>query len=248
MRVVSFVPSLTETLLACGVSVVGRTRFCVHPAEAAGSIPVVGGTKDFCSAELLALRPDLVLVDREENVPAMVEGGWPTHVMHVQSPADMPGELGSLARRLENPALARLAQEWRQELTQPVHRLASLEALPGVLSWIQRPTTEPRRILYLIWRGPWMAVSADTFVGGMLARVGVGERLPAFSEKYPKIDLADFSPAETLLLFASEPYPFGKKAAELRGLGFPAALVDGEAYSWFGIRSLRFLQSIRAGV
>jgi hypothetical protein len=80
----------------------------------------------------------------------------------------------------------------------------------------------------------------------MLAQVGFGGRVPAFSERYPKIDLGDYDPATTVLLFSSEPYPFAKKAAELTGLDFPSALVDGEAYSWFGVRSLRFLRNVRA--
>jgi len=79
----------------------------------------------------------------------------------------------------------------------------------------------------------------------MLTQVGYGGWLPAFPEKYPKIDLADFDPAKTLLLFSSEPFPFGKKKKELLSLDFPSALVDGESYSWFGVRSLRFLQGQR---
>lgn len=114
-----------------------------------------------------------------------------------------------------------------------------------MLEWLKPPEREPERLLYLIWRGPWMTVSRDTFVGSMLSNVGYGGRLPSFAEKYPKIDLADFDPATTTLLFSSEPYPFEKKKKELRALDFPSALVDGEAYSWFGVRSLRFLRQAR---
>ena len=81
-------------------------------------------------------------------------------------------------------------------------------------------------------------------MGSMLSQVGFGGRIPVFAEKYPKIDLEDFDPAKTVLLFSSEPYPFGKKTQELLSLDFPYALVDGESYSWFGLRSLRFLQGI----
>lgn len=245
MRVVSLVPSWTETLLACGVEVVGRTRFCVHPAGA-GAIPVVGGTKDLDLAKLLALKPDLVLVDKEENLPWMAaEHGWKTHVTHVSSTADMPGELGRLAELLSSERLRALGEEWRAELcaspaTRPVGRM------PGLLGWIREPASEPDLILYLIWRNPWMGVSRDTFVGSMLAHVGYGALLPSFPKKYPELELSSFDPGRTLLLFSSEPYPFSQKRAELGKLGFPSALVDGEAYSWFGIRSLRFLQRSRA--
>lgn len=246
MRVVSLVPSWTETLLACGVNVVGRTRFCVHPDSAAG-LPAVGGTKDLKVAELAALKPDLVIVDKEENLPFMAEAhGWKTHVTHVRSADDVPHELDTLAAILGNAPLAKLAEEWRQELAAPAYPQTKAENLPGVIQWIRPPTGEPETLLYLIWRGPWMAVSRDTFVGSMFTQVGFGGRLPQFPERYPKVDLGSFDPRTTTLLFSSEPYPFGKKIAELGALDFASALVDGEAYSWFGIRSLRFLQKQRA--
>lgn len=247
MRVVSLVPSWTETLLHCGVNVVGRTRFCVHPRELVGAVPAVGGTKDLKLEELIALKPDLVLVDKEENLPFMAEThGWQTLITHVEKADDVPEELERLARTLGNEALGGLAGEWREELEHPAYPAARIENLPGVLEWIRRPDSEPETIVYLIWRGPWMSVSRNTFVGSMLSQVGYGGRLPPFEQKYPKIDLGAFDPKKTLLLFSSEPYPFGHKKQELLGLDFPAALVDGEAYSWFGLRSLRFLQGLRA--
>lgn len=245
-KVVSLVPSWTETLLECGVEVVGRTRFCVHP-ERAKTIPVVGGTKDLKLAELKALKPDVLLVDKGENLPWMAEEhGWKTHVTHVARAASLPAELGRLAELLGNAKLRALGREWEEELRRPFPPL-SPEKLPGVLEWWRRPVSEPEGIVYLIWRDPWMAVSRDTFVGSMLEHLGCGRLLGGHAERYPKLDLSRLDPARTLLLFSSEPFPFGKKKAELLPLGFPCALVDGEAYSWFGLRSLRFLQAARAG-
>lgn len=246
MRVVSLVPSWTETLLAAGVNVVGRTRFCVHADPA---IPVVGGTKDLRIEELEALGPDLVLVDKEENLPWMARSrGWKVHCTHIQGVRDVAPALDELAGLLENVKLAGWAREWRAELADPPRPRPAV--VPGFLRWVkepERPSLLPSRWLYLIWRGPWMTVSPATFVGSVFSHLGYGDRLPAFREKYPKIDLGHFDPADTLLLFSSEPYPFGKKTQELRGLGFPSALVDGEAFSWFGLRSLRFLQKSRSG-
>lgn len=246
MRVVSLVPSWTETLLECGVNVVGRTRFCVHPSAAVAGIPAVGGTKDLDADRLAALKPDLLVLDREENLPWMAEAAVPRlHVSHVQNADDVPRELDRLAALLGNDRLRALAADWRRELEAPTYPREKIADLPGVLEWLKPPEREPERLLYLIWRGPWMTVSRDTFVGSMLSNVGYGGRLPSFAEKYPKIDLADFDPATTTLLFSSEPYPFEKKKKELRALDFPSALVDGEAYSWFGVRSLRFLRQAR---
>jgi hypothetical protein len=248
MRVVSLVPSWTETLLDCGVNVVGRTRFCVHPESRVQSIPTIGGTKDLDRERLEALEPDLLVLDKEENLPWMAErpGSWRVHASHVRHTDDVPRELDELADLLRNERLRALAGEWRAELEAPSYPQEKIANLPGVLRWLKPPESEPERLLYLVWRGPWMAVSRDTFVGAMLSQLGYGGRLPPFAEKYPKIDLADFDPANTLLLFSSEPYPFAKKLQELKGLDFPSALVDGEAYSWFGTRSLQFLRESRA--
>lgn len=241
MRVVSLVPSWTETLIECGVNVVGRTRFCIHPQN---NIQVVGGTKDLKREELEKLRPDLVLLDKEENLPEMATD-LPIHLTHVEKTDDVPEELDRLAARLKNQQLRDLAEAWRAQLSHPAYPQKKIADLPGVLEWIKKPVQEPEQILYLIWRGPWMTVSPQTFVGSMLTQVGYGKRLPQFSEKYPKIDLGNFDPEKTPLLFSSEPYPFGKKKQEMQSLDFPSALVDGEAYSWFGVRSLRFLQGLK---
>lgn len=247
MRVACLVPSWTETLLECGVNVVARTRFCVHPRERVGAIPAVGGTKDLDRDRLANAEPDILLLDREENLAAMAEGhACPVHATHVRAVDDVPRELENLSRILGNAGLASIAAEWREALAAPAYPRERVRELPGVLRWLKIPEREPEQVLYLIWRGPWMAVSRGTFVGSMLTQVGIGGRIPRFAEPYPKLDLSAYDPATTLLLFSSEPYPFGKKPQELLGLGFPCALVDGEAYSWFGVRSLRFLQGAAA--
>ncbi|MGE3260206.1 MAG: helical backbone metal receptor [Bacteriovoracia bacterium] len=240
MRVVSLVPSWTETLIECGVDVVGRTRFCVHPPN---YIKIVGGTKDLDKILLEELNPDLLILDKEENLPEMANRK--NHVTHVEKADDVPAELERLAEILQNPKLARLAQEWTEELAHPYFPQPAAK-IPGITAWIKRPEQEPEQILYMIWRGPWMAVAPHAFVGSMLTHLGYGAKLQVQEEKYPKIDLENYDPQKTLLLFASEPYPFAKKKRELQALAFPSAIVDGEAYSWFGVRSLRFLQKLRA--
>jgi iron complex transport system substrate-binding protein len=243
MRVVSLVPSWTETLLDCGVNVVGRTRFCVHPEGRVDAIPSVGGTKDLELDKLTALKPDLVLVDKEENLPWMAEPrGWQVHCSHVGNVADVPRELDALAALTGKHGLATQAEAWRRRIAVPPRQNRKAGMLPGVQKWLRHPEREPERFLYMIWRGPWMTVSRDTFVGSVFGLLGYGERIPEFPEKYPRIDLGSFDPCNTMLLFASEPYPFGRKPQELLSLDFPAALVDGEAFSWFGSRSLKFLQ------
>lgn len=234
MKVVSLVPSLTETLLMSGVEVVGRTRFCIHPKT---GIPVVGGTKQVDWEKVHPLAPDFVLFDSEENTKEMAEAcPFPKLITHVTSLATMAMDLRMLAEKLGNAKLGELAN--KAENIRPRH----LPVVPS-LSILRAPDySRIETILYLVWRDPWIAVSRETFIGDMLSHLGF--ELMRFPERYPKISLEDYDPSTTLLLFSSEPYPFGKKAEEIRPLGFPSLIVDGEAFGWFGIRAVKFLESL----
>jgi len=253
-RIVSFVPSWTETLLEAGLDVVGRTRFCIHPTEQIASVPIVGGTKDVKWDKVLALEPDWILLDREENTLAMAkESPFPTLVTHVRSIADCARDLASVAERLDSKPLAEMADRWRtQSLAiprKPAGPIPETEpTIPALQDWITSPDGKIDRLVYLIWKDPWMTVREDTFIGSMLARLGLGEfhrrglELVESTARYPELDLGQL-PETTLLLYSSEPYPFERKRDELPPR--PGALIDGETYSWFGIRSLKFLESRR---
>lgn len=243
MRVISLVPSWTETLIEAGVEVVGRTRFCVHPAERVASIPIVGGTKDIDWARVRDLGADLLVLDREENPRAFADEApipWiATHVMDVASAAEglrlladriRNAELRAFADRYASVALATAREPGRGPGRGIGHAL--LRSWPAGL-----PSHDP--VIYVIWRKPWMAAGSATYIGSVLRRLGFGlAELP--EGKYPVI-------SEELLrvafpLFSSEPFPFLKKEKELRR-DFPrGAIADGEALSWFGVRGLRFLE------
>ncbi len=234
MRVISFVPSITETLLVADVNVVGRTRFCIHPMSAK-KIPVIGGTKDGQWEKIRVLKPDLVIFDREENTKQMAEScDFPFYAMHVTSVESLGRELAKLAEILANPKLHAFSQRAFTLLGSSFSAPALFEPLTAIPSGIET-------VLYVIWKDPWMVVSADTFIGDICRLLKMA--LPNFAEKYPKISLADYNPEKTLLLFSSEPFPFRKYLEEIKSLGFPAAMVDGENFSWFGIRSIQFLES-----
>lgn len=244
MKVISMVPSWTETLLECGVDVVGRTGYCIHPSDQVVDIPVLGGTKEIDWNEVADTGADLILLDKEENTREMADASpLPIYASHVESIGGLIEDLEALSARLDNAKLADLASEWRtlRASTLPPQ---TLQNLPGVLEWIKRPTREPEQFVYLIWRKPWMAVSHETFIGSVFDFLGLKARMWSGAEKYPEVDLAQFDLDTTLLLFSTEPYPFARKRDQIAGLGFPAALVDGEGFTWFGVRSLRFLQSL----
>lgn len=242
-KVVCLVPSLTETLIACGVDVVGRTSFCIHPKDRVGSIPIVGGTKRAFWSRLEGLNADFVIMDREENTRAMAENSpvpvLDTHIVSLETAAD---EFAKLSGPLSNSKLSDIADRYRQ-IASAEFKKRDLEELPGVLQWIKKPSSPIEKIIYIIWRNPWMRVHRDCYIGSALAKFGV--EIEAHG-RYPQVPEDELLSPRNLLLFSSEPYLFGKEIHELSTLGQgPKALVDGELWSWFGVRSLGFLEKSR---
>ncbi len=243
MRVLSLVPSWTETLLEAGVDVVGRTRFCIHPEKKVKAIPIVGGTKSWDLEKVKALRPDLILLDREENPVSMTqEAPFPWIATHVTSASEMPAELARLAEIIKAPHLNELETRWENCLAHRAPR-PDWAQVPGLVQWVKPPHEELRQFVYLIWQKPWMAVGRETFIGSMWRILGWGDRMQNFPGKYPEVELEDFDPATTALFFSTEPYPFSRQIAEIKKLPHSTCLVDGEAFSWFGLRGLRFLEN-----
>lgn len=248
MRVVSLVPSWTETLLEAGANVVGRTRFCVHPQQGVKDIPTIGGTKDWNWPAIQALKPDLIVLDQEENPKWMSEQTEiPLLITHITHARDVSGALAQMSMRLRNGELAKMALRW-EAIAQwrGASRWVWTETIPGLIEWGRRPEKSVHHVVYVIWRNPWMTVSRSTFIGSMLTICGLGDYLRDFREKYPPFNMHDFVASETLFLFASEPYPFLRKKEVLNPLAAPFAIVDGERFSWFGLRSLLFLEELRA--
>lgn len=267
MRIVSMVPSWTETLVEAGIDVVGRTRFCIHPGERVAAIPRVGGTKDWKLDLVRDLDADFILLDKEENPKSMAEHApAPLLVTHVESVRDVARELKQLGQKLATSKLVAMSEEWKGLLGGSVtvsdadvcaagrsgpRSVEWFESFPGVIEWGVRPWVPVKRVIYVIWKNPWMAVAQNTFIGSVLELCGLSGMLFEFSDqpavKYPQIDLLGLSDSSTLILFSSEPYPFLRKKSELPALRGPYAFVDGESFSWFGVRSLRFLQAALGG-
>jgi hypothetical protein len=240
MRIVSMVPSWTETLIRAGIPVVGRTRFCIHPAEFVKNIPVVGGTKEAHWDLIKHLKPDLVLLDKEENPLEMAnECPCPYLATDVHSLGALLFELQRMGGEFKNQQLMTWASQLHALIDRgPLHW--SEDHIPGLIEWVISPMRPgPKPVLYMIWRKPWMAVSRETYIGSILTQLGA-QVVHSPEEKYPVVEVQDFHDA--LILFSSEPYPFLKKIESLRRDGLAGAVVDGESYSWFGIRSLEFLK------
>jgi len=242
MRVISLVPSLTETLIECGVNVVGRTRFCIHPSESVQRIEVVGGTKGINWTKCQALQPDILVLDKEENLAKMAEQSpYPWVATHLQSVDDAPKEFTRLAQELESTALIAHAQRWQDVLALPAREGVDWESVPGQITALINHHGDYQRIEYIIWQDPWMSVAKNTFIGSVLQRLGFAKFMPEHSQKYPQLESKQMARDDTFYLFSSEPYRFARKADQLKRAGFNGAIVDGELYSWFGVRSLRGL-------
>lgn len=229
-RIISLVPSQTELLydLGLGDRVVGITKFCVHPQEWFHSKPRIGGTKKVDLNKVRALRPDLIIGNKEENARAEIEAlerefpVWMSDVRTLPDALDMIRRMGDLTATTGTATA--IADDIR-------NGFAGLQPLPAPLS-----------VAYLIWRAPWMAAGADTFIHDLLLRCGFTNALQARAERYPELTPAQLAAADPdLILLSSEPYPFKEQHIVELGLicpGTPVRLVDGERFSWYGSRLL----------
>jgi len=228
-RVVSLVPSTTETLagLGLGPSVVGRTRYCVHPRPWVDTLPVVGGTKDPDLRAIEALRPDLIVVNEEENRPEQFAELSRIAPLWVAFPRDVDDALDDVRRMAAalgaGPAGEDLASRIEAARSQARAAAAGLG---------------PFRHACLVWRKPWRAAGPDTFVSALLAEVGGVNVVPRGQGRYPAITPEELAAdAPDVVLLPSEPYPFRPEhAADLAGLAPRARLVDGQLLFWHGAR------------
>lgn len=229
-RIISIVPSQTELLhdLGLGDRVVGITKFCVHPGEWFRSKPRVGGTKKVDIEKVRALKPDLIIGNKEENSRADIETleldfpVWMSDVRDLNDALDMIRRVG--------------------ELTGTVGKANALnEAIERGFRGLQ-PLAPPLSAAYFIWRDPLMVAGAGTFIHDMLLRTGFINAFAHRTERYAEVTPAELAAADPdVILLSSEPYPFGERHyAEFNLIcpGAPVRIVDGEAFSWYGSRLL----------
>jgi len=239
LKIVSLVPSWTETLLACGVDVVGRTRFCIHPEHLVSEIVVVGGTKSFDLKKILQLQPDFVVVDKQENTKAMADellaAGVTlliTDVVHFSSLIDSCRDLGS---KLKNSKLTEVADCYELVLKDFSKKVDLQKFVKNCL--LQGEFHLADHYAYVIWKKPFMVIGQNTFISENFKLVGVAFD---FADKYPEI--SDEALKNYFCFFSSEPFPFLKSYSALISEGYKGVVVDGEKLSWYGVRNLAFLE------
>lgn len=240
-RIVSLVPSQTELLVDLGLEslIIGVTKFCIHPKSLRSKTTIVGGTKAVHLDKIKALKPDIILCNKEENTEEMVlqlEKIAPVHVSDIYTIQDsldlidMYGELFS--KTTEASALILELQFKFKEFK----------------NWINN---KPRlKVAYFIWKDPWMVAGHSTFINDMLQINNFDNYFIDFS-RYPEIELDKIDSSIDVLLFSSEPFPFNETHLHDIYVRFPKSkvkIVNGEYFSWYGSRlreAFAYFKSLR---
>jgi ABC-type Fe3+-hydroxamate transport system substrate-binding protein len=235
VRIVSLCPSLTELAfdLGRGGDLVGVTEYCVHPADGVRAIEKLGGTKTPNVDRIVALAPDIVLLNEEEN---RVEDANALERAGVRCLTTFPRDVAGTATmvRAIGDALD------RREAAEAIAR--DIDARSARVRAAARGAREVS-FAYLIWRKPWMSVNADTFAHALLAQAGGRNVFASRAERYPTIEIDELGRlAPELVLLCTEPFPFEAKHIEELALltGIPCerfAIADGELLSWHGSRT-----------
>ncbi|MEU5773943.1 helical backbone metal receptor [Streptomyces venezuelae] len=219
LRVVSLVPSLTEAVaVTVPGALVGATDWCSHPAGL--DVTRVGGTKNPDVPRIVALAPDLVVANEEENrapdLAALRAAGIEVLVTEVRT---LDQAFPELTRVLAACGAGR--PRWLDE---------------AEAAWRQTPRPAARlRAAVPIWRRPWMVLGRDTFAGDVLARLGVDNAYAGHAERYPRVPIDELTSADLdLVVLPDEPYRFTREDGPEAFPDTPVALVGGRHLTWYG--------------
>lgn len=226
-RIVSLVPSQTELLfdLGCDNTVVGITKFCIHPNEWFRSKTRVGGTKKVNFQKIDALNPDLIIANKEENSREDIERlaeKYPVYISDIFDPTDafaMMEDLGLLLNKTEQAD--RLVSQLKEDLK-------SIPQMKG-------------SVLYFIWKNPYMAAGKNTYINSILELIGLENAIVDETSRYPDLSIEEIVKINpTHIFLSSEPYPFKEEdiAFLTTAVGAKVQIVDGEIFSWYGSRML----------
>ena len=241
MRVVSLVPSLSHALcdLGCRDMLVGVTNFCVRPADLHRSSSLIGGTKDPNLQKIADLKPNIILVNTEENKPEDIDFCREISTVietYPKSPIDVPAMLRTLGKGLN---AVDQAESYAAKIEESIGDLAKSDL------------KKSKKFLYYIWQEPYMIAGIDTYISRSLELLGWVNAYDG-SDRYPVVsanEVARLSP--DIVLLSSEPYPFrvrdAKKFVEATGWEAERILkIDGQLLSWYGTLTLEMLKKMSA--
>ncbi len=273
-RVVSLVPSVTESLFELGVGdrLIAITDYCTFPEEEVAKLPRIGGTKNPDIPRIVEMQPDLVILNQEENrredAEALQAAGIPIWVTFPRTVRDAFNLMWSIMDVFDSAAM-----------------IERVRAMEWTCDWLERIEHDPPcRVFAPIWYDPLMTFNADTFAHDLLrvcggvnvfadrerqfpltADLGEADPLPADDPRvagrdtrYPRVTLEEVEAAQPdLILLPSEPYPFLERHTLIfSALDVPAAredrirLIDGSLLTWHGTRvgrALSILPSLLCG-
>ena len=246
-RIVSLVPSLTETLFTFGAddSVSAVTSFCIEPPTALESKSTVGGTKTVDIDAIKELNPDLILANaeenREEDIRQLVRGGFKVFVTF---PRTVSAAIVMMRQIAEMTGTVDRAEPILQEAQDTLTEVSALSR------------TRPRpRVFCPIWRRPWMSVGADTYIHDFITVAGGRNLFADRHDRYPRVELDEVARRiPEVILLPNEPYNFREehKADFADRAHVPAVrderihIVDGKTLCWYGPRISEGLKYINA--
>lgn len=236
-RIVSIVPSQTELLYDLGLTenIAGITWFCIHPAHHFNQTAKVGGTKKLNFDKIAALKPDLIIGNKEENEKSQIEA------LEKEYPVWM-SDINTLDDALQ-------MIEMLGDITNTSKKAKTIcTDISTKFSKLNNSNIYPTRTAYIIWQKPYMAASSNTFIDEMMKQCGMVNVFDGFipdnadneSLRYPIFtaeELKELSPE--IVMLSSEPFPFKEKHVQEIKEILPNAevlLVDGEMFSWYGSR------------
>lgn len=229
-RIISLVPSQTELLYDLGLDneVVGITKFCIHPKKWFNSKTRVGGTKTINFEKIAALQPDLIIANKEENTKTEIEELQKLYPVYTSDIYNLEDSLKMMEAIGKITNTSTKAKEIIDQIEKDFDSLKPIK-------------TVKNKVLYFIWKNPYMTIGSNTFINDMLNRCGfehidLGCRYPEVDEKH----LIKLSP--DFIFLSSEPYPFKEKHIQKLQCICPNTkiiLVDGEMFSWYGSRLLK---------
>ena len=240
-RIVSLVPSQTETLVDLGLedAIVGITKFCVHPFHLKSTKTIIGGTKQVNVAKIRALQPDIIIANKEENTLAIVLElqeicpVWVTDVHTIEDSLRVIQDFGTLFNRRTD------AQKWIEKIT---------FGLTDFNNFISKKSS--RKAAYFIWANPYMVAAGQTYINEILKLnkfENIYDSNPKYEGRYPEVIIQKMriQGDPELLLLSSEPFPFRDEHAFELGRHTHHArtvFVDGEYFSWHGTRIVKALE------
>jgi|SRR5690348_62147 len=243
-RIISVVPSLSELLFDLGLNeeVIGITKFCIHPQKWFKEKVRIGGTKTLQIEKIQALRPDLIIANKEENDKGQIERLAENCDVYLSDVNTLPDALKMIVRIGELTDHRQQAMELRFKIKKGFDTLSRHHATPNI------------RSAYFIWKNPWMVAANNTFINEMMRYAGLKNIFEEMS-RYPAITIEELERLEPdLILLSTEPYPFKEKDKEEFDLLFPKtkiAIADGEMFSWYGsrlLKSIDYFHSFRKNI